>query len=465
MIRLLPPKWTGQKSHATHQGRRQAEFNQPAPSILQKPLSKDTVRFSGGPDDLRNSNFQRWRDILTKQIREDLKQFRSPSQYEKTSDGSGVKSSMDYIDLPRFMRSSNEGGTGQGKGGKGDQVGQVGPDGQPQPANGDQGEEGDEEGEGDKAGQGSGDNSMEQWMPQVSRFEIARLIGDGLELPNFMPRGKSNIQKIEEVWDNLSRVGTPGNVNRRKSFEQAMRREMAMLGKDFNPLNIQWRKDDLRFFNTSEKPIPKESAVIFYIMDTSGSMTDKRKKMARDANFYLSTYIQARYGEINAELRGEAASKKDFGNGVQEEFIIHDNDAEIMQSDEKGSAEYKFYTTSKGGGTSFKPALQKVEELIKTKYPLDQWNVYVFHYTDGDPSGDDEESAAIIKSLIKQGLNLYGYIQTEGSENSVFHRKLNATFGPRDKFVRTMVMNDDSSEDCKRAVQAMLGTEETRKKL
>lgn len=437
---------------------------------------RQAVRFGSGPGGISDDDFQRWRDILTRKVREDLQNFRNPSQYQKTADGNSVMGTEDYIDLPRFMRGSNEGGTGQGQGDPGDQIGEVGPDGQPQgpgqpgqgqgppqPGQGDGDGEGEGEGQGEQAGLGSGQLKKEDWTPKVSRYEIAQWIGDGLDLPNFQPRGKNNIQKIEEVWDTVSRQGTPGNVHRRRSFMEAMRREMAMKGADFTPSGIQWRKDDFRYFNTSEKPVPKENAVIIYVMDTSGSMSDKRKKMARDTNFYLSTYIQARYGEINAEYRGEQAGDDDFGNGVKEEFIVHDDEAQLLTSDQEGSAEHKFYTHSMSGGTRFSPAWKQVDELIQNKYPLDQWNVYVFHYTDGDPAGDDDEAVAIIQKLIDQGLNLFGYLQTEGSNSSRFYEKLGDTFGksnPQTQFVRRVVLEDDTPEQCRKGVHAMLGTGE-----
>jgi hypothetical protein len=419
--------------------------------------ASDTVHFRGNSP-ISDPDLLRWRDILASQVRKDLQQFKSPSNFETTQDGKSVKVPQDYIDMPRFMRGSNEGGTGQGQGEPGDEVGQVGQNGQPQPgqssgeAQPGEGEEG--EGEGEDAGVGSGTNSADDWLPKISRSEIAKAIGKDLELPNFQPRGQNNIQKIEEIWDNISRQGTPGNRHLRKSFLNAMQREMVEQGNSFDPAGIQWRRGDMRYFNTTEHPVPKENAVIIYVLDTSGSMSPKRRKMARDANFYLSTFIQDKYGEINAQLRNEAPSEKDFGNGVVEEFIIHDDDAEI-------TTESKFYNEKKGGGTKFAPAYEKVKELIETKYPLDKWNVYVFHYTDGDTFSDQDNTDAVkvINELVKKGLNLYGYLQTteSGRTASSYEKKLQSEFGEQNRFVRRSHIDGDNPEQCRKAVYDMLG--------
>lgn len=433
-----------------------------------KPLIADSVKFGNGPQ-TTDPDFERYFEILKELARQDLQQFKSPGEFEVTEDGKSVKIPGDYIDTPRFMRGGNE-GVGQGEGQQGDQVGEVGQDGQPQPGQGQKGQgpgqkgppqpgegepgEGEEPGEGDQAGQGSGDLKPDDWIPKISRAEIARWIGKDLELPNFEPRGANNIQKTEVVWDSISRTGTPGNIHLRRSFLEAMKRQAASEGTTFDPRFIQFQKKDFRYQDYTERPFPKENAVIIYILDTSGSMSAKRKKMARDTNFYLSTYIQYQYGKINAELRKEVPKDNDFGNGVAEEFIIHDDKADITSED-------KFYTTTKSGGTKFTPAYEKVRELIQTKYPLDQWNVYVFHYTDGDTFGDTDnnDAAGILKELLDQGLNMFGYVQTEGTASS-FESTLKRLFGEKNRYVRRAKLNSESPDEYKKAITQLLGKEQ-----
>ena len=430
-----------------------------------KPLTKDTVHFGNGPKS-SDPDFQRYFDILKDMARQDLQQFKSPGEFEVTEDGKSVKIPGDYIDTPRFMRGGNQ-GVGQGQGQTGDQAGQVGQDGQPQPGQGpgqpggppgppQPGQPGEEPGEGEEAGEGSGDAKPEDWIPKVSRAEIAQWIGKGLELPNFEPRGSNNIQKTEVMWDTIARTGTPGNIHLRRSFLEAMKRQSAAQGVSFDPRFVQFQKKDFRYQDYTEKPVPKENAVIIYVLDTSGSMSAARKKMARDTNFYLSTYIQYQYGKINAELRREVPKENDFGNGVAEEFIIHDDKAELTSED-------KFYTTSKSGGTKFTPAYEQVRELIKTKYPLDKWNVYLFHYTDGDTFGAEDNKAAsgILQELFNEGLNMFGYIQTQGQKNgSAFEKEMISTFGDKNRFVRRAHISDESPEEYKNAIHQLLGKDQ-----
>jgi uncharacterized sporulation protein YeaH/YhbH (DUF444 family) len=150
---------------------------------------------------------------------------------------------------------------------------------------------------------------------------------------------------------------------------------------------------------------------------------------------------------------------------VVEEFIIHDETPEIV-------SEHGFYNNKKNGGTKFKPTLKLVRDMVlgadgqPAKYPPDQWNVYIFHSTDGDTAGDEDGSAEIIEELVDNGLNLYGLIQVEGTKNK-FHEALDKRFGKgsaKSRFIRKAHMTNDSPEECKKAVHAMLGKDEVRPK-
>ena len=99
-------------------------------------------------------------------------------------------------------------------------------------------------------------------------------------------------------------------------------------------------------------------------MDVSGSMTDEQKEIVRIEAFWIDTWIKAHY------------------QGVETVYIIHDAVAQEVD-------EHTFYHTRESGGTKISSAYDLAEKIIRKHYPPDQWNIYGFHFSDGDNWGDD----------------------------------------------------------------------------
>ena len=109
---------------------------------------------------------------------------------------------------------------------------------------------------------------------------------------------------------------------------------------------------------------PQSVAVIIYMMDVSGSMTDEQKEIVRIEAFWIDTWIKAHY------------------KGVETVYIIHDAAAQEVD-------EHTFYHTRESGGTKISSAYTLADKIITARYPPDQWNIYAFHFSDGDNWGDD----------------------------------------------------------------------------
>lgn len=460
-----------------------------------------SIQFGNSTD----PDHQRYMDILKGKARKDLSDFMLPPDADITD--SSVDVPIQPIELPRFTRGSNEDDTGQGDGEEGDEVGEVGEDGEPQagegqpqegpggenqakaqPGEGEPGEgqaegpgepgdevgepgEGEEPGEGDQAGEGEGDLTLDDFRISFSRQDIYKMIdNEDLELPNFEERGGSNIQKILYRFRTMSKFGPQGLTNLTKTMQEYLKRSMPLLAEQLEkdgeisdltkaPIDVS----DMRFKAAKEVQIPKEQAVIFYVIDTSGSMNEERKKLARNTNFFLSTYIQGKYGEINAELRGDIAGEDDFGEGVEEVFITHDTEAQEIN-------EKQFYTESTRGGTAFAPAYEMIEEIVDEKYPLDQWNVYIVHYTDGDnynntgKGGDNDRALGALNRMMEKGLNMLAYIQVDksrggpgqGADNK-FKPVLDRAYGQNHSHIRTAEITEVKDSEFKRVVGEVLG--------
>lgn len=410
----------------------------------QHPINRaNTVRFGVSGVDPDLDRFQR---ILRDKAREDLKKFINPDKMNITRGGKVVQLPKPRIDQPHFTRGTpqdGEGGVGSGDGDEGDQVGQVGQDGQPQPGDGD----GDEPGEGE-AGEDPGQHELEKWGPQITRSEIARMIMKDLVLPNMQPKGSDNVKQTDVKWTSVSKVGNKFLV--RKTLNNAMQRTAVEKGKDAKPGDVAVTKDDVRYRSYELEEKPQANAVIFYLRDYSGSMGPEQSEMARTTSFYLSTVIQHQFGEVNAELRGETFTDDDFGDGVEEVFILHDTEAEEV-------SEREFYESGGGGGTKISSAFEKVEKLIKEKYPPNDWNIYVYHYSDGDNWGhDDQKSIESIERLLPQ-VNEVGYIQTTSAWGSgKFKDSLKDHFGDTHNKVRVAKINDNQPEEYARVIKKML---------
>ena len=393
------------------------------------PLSHLGLAFGTDPD------YDRFQKIVKGKAREDLKRFISPDKMNIVKGGKIVQLPMPRIVLPKFTRGTqDEGGVGSGKGEEGDKIGKVGKDGEPTSA--------------DKAGENAGEHNQEQWGPEITRSEIARLLIEDVKLPNLEPKGTDNVKETDIKWTNISSKGS--KINLRATLENAIKRSILEQGEDLKEEDIHIEPKDIRYHTWQVEEKPKANAVIIYAMDVSGSMGEEQKQIARTANFYLSTIIQHQYGELNAKLKDETFTDDRFGEGVEEVFVIHDSDAREV-------TEKEFYTTTESGGTKISSAYKLIQKLIKEKYDPQNWNIYIFHYSDGDNWGDDTpESLKIIEELLPI-VNEVGYIQMKSSWGSgEFKNSIEKQFGSMHNKVRTSLIAKSSSDEFRQVIQNML---------
>src|SRR6185312_2864924 len=136
-------------------------------------------------------------------------------------------------------------------------------------------------------------------------------------------------------------------------------------------------------------PLPQSNAVVIYVMDVSGSMTDEQKAIVRIEAFWIDTWLRSQY------------------DGVERRYIIHD--AVAKEVDEE-----TFYHTRESGGTRISSAYKTCAELIAREFPADDWNIYCFQFSDGDNWGEDNDGC--LKFLTEHLLpvcNLFCYGQVE----------------------------------------------------
>jgi uncharacterized sporulation protein YeaH/YhbH (DUF444 family) len=277
--------------------------------------------------------------------------------------------------VPHFRYGRNgSGGVGHGDGEIGDPI-----------AGGDDGS-----GQG-QAGKDPGPHILEV---EVTLEELAEIMGDELELPRIEPRGKKNITQEKARYTSVRRTGPESLRHFKRTYMEALRRQIASSSYDArDPLVVPIR-DDKRYRSWNTVNLPEANAVVIYMMDVSGSMTDDQKEIVRIEAFWLDTWLTSQY------------------DGLETRYVIHD--AAAKEVDEE-----TFYHTRESGGTRISSAYRVCADLIREQFPASDWNIYCFQFSDGDNWGEDNHlSFQLLREEILPCVNLFCYGQVESPYGS-----------------------------------------------
>jgi uncharacterized sporulation protein YeaH/YhbH (DUF444 family) len=360
------------------------------------------------------SDLNRFRKIVRGKIKQELRRFIANGELIGRQGKKIVSIPLPRIDLPRFQFGSGEdGGVGQGKGDVGEDVGQ----GEPQPGQG-------------EAGDGEGQHALEV---DVSLEELASLLSEELELPNIENKGKKNVENKHYKYTGIVTKGPESLRHFKKTYREALKRTISLGNYDPNNPIVIPIKEDKRYRSFKIYNEPVANAVIIYMMDVSGSMGDEQKEIVRLTSFWLDTWLQSQY------------------TGLDRRYIIHDATAREVDQN-------TFYRTRESGGTLISSAYRLALKIIEENYPVDEWNIYLFHFSDGDNwSGNDtNECMKLLEADIMTRANLFCYGQVESRYGSgQFLRDLQKHFGEKnDKLTLAQIKDRDSIMD---ALKVFLG--------
>ncbi|HAS7951975.1 YeaH/YhbH family protein, partial [Vibrio cholerae] len=304
---------------------------------------------------------------------------------------------------------------------------------------GGQGSGGSGEGEASADGEGSDD-----FVFQISKDEYLDILFEDLALPNLK---KNQVNKITE-WKThragFQTSGVPSNISVVRSLQQSLARRTAMTaGKRrlmseleeeleriqrseppqiMEEMRIKQEIEelrnkidsvpfidtfDLRFKNYEKRPIPSSQAVMFCLMDVSGSMDQATKDIAK--RFYVLLYLFLTRTYENVEVV----------------FIRHHTQAKEVN-------EHDFFYSQETGGTIVSSALKLMHEIIEARYPLGEWNIYGAQASDGDNWADDSPRCKeLLSNKLLPYCQYYAYIEiTRRSHQTLWHEyeKLQASF-------------------------------------
>ena len=320
----------------------------------------------------------RFKAIVRGKIKQNLKKYVQQGEMIGKQGKELISIPVPFIDVPKFkFGSRNQGGVGQGEGNPGDSMGQ----GEPKPGDGS-----------GKAGEGEGQHVLEV---DVSLDELATILGEELQLPNIQNRGNEKIVSTKLKYTGVNNLGPESLRHFKRTFKQALKRQISSgLYNPDNPVIIPV-KEDRRYRTYKLQNLPQTNAVIIYMMDVSGSMGDDQKEIVRIESFWLDTWLRHQY------------------KGLESRYIIHDAVAREVDRE-------TFFHTRESGGTMISSAYKLARDIIKADYPISSWNVYPFHFSDGDNwSAEDTKSCVeLLRTELLPMVNQFAYGQVESPYGS-----------------------------------------------
>ncbi|MHA6483204.1 sporulation protein YhbH [Paenibacillus sp. strain BS8-2] len=230
-------------------------------------------------------------------------------------------------------------------------------------------------------GKDAGDQPGEELVDtEISIDQLEDMLFEELELPNLEQKQKEQMQTQEIVFTDIRKKGIMSNIDKKRTLMENLRRN-ANAGKSgiggISP-------DDLRYKTWTEIVKPQSNAVILALMDTSGSMGSFEKYCARSFFFWMTRFLRRKYEHVEII------------------YIAHHTEAKEVTEEE-------FFTRGESGGTICSSAYQKALDIIDSRYPTSNWNIYPFHFSDGDNLTSDNERCVRLISQLMERCNMFGY--------------------------------------------------------
>lgn len=281
-------------------------------------------------------------------------------------------------------------------------------------------------GEGGKQGSDSGDGT-DDFIFALSRSEFLDILFEDLELPDLVKSALKEIQATKPRRAGYSNAGTTPNINMMRTMRNSIGRRLVLRGpvedriRDIeNELSeLQNREDldvlqqqrlveltagldelkrrrraipyidpvDIRFNRFDDQPQPRTKAVMFCLMDVSGSMGEHEKDLAKRFFVLLHLFLQRKYERVEIV------------------FIRHTHLAKEVD-------EETFFYGQESGGTVVSTALIEMRRIIEERFPTNDWNIYAAQASDGDNFGSDTGNCVeFLETELLPLCQYYAYIE------------------------------------------------------
>jgi len=279
---------------------------------------------------------------------------------------------------------------------------------------------------------GNDGEGMDEFVFQINQQEFLDVLFDEMELPNLTKRQLSGLEEFKRVKAGYASDGAPSNLSVVRSMRSAMarrialgaskRRELRELEAELEALpegeagqprrgeleeeiyqlrerlgRIPFIDDvDIRYHRHVKEPIPHSKAVMFCLMDVSGSMDQATKDLAK--RFYILLYLFLSRNYDRTEVV----------------FIRHHTTAKEVDEEE-------FFHSRETGGTVVSSALELMKTVIEARYPLNEWNIYGAQASDGDNWPDDAGRCTDLIAQLLPMCQYYAYVEiTEAGDKPLW---------------------------------------------
>ncbi len=354
----------------------------------------------------------RFREIVRGRIRSDLRRYLSTGELIGRAGDRAVSIPLPQIELPRFTFGVNPkaGAAGEGDKGSGSEA---------------------EAAEGD--GAGAGDQEGRHILEvEVELDELAEMLGDELKLPNIEPRGRRELSQDGGRYNGVRTAGPDSLRWFRWTYRNALKRTIASGQWDPADPRVIPVREDFRFRVKKSCPEPDSSAVVFHMMDVSGSMGREQKEVVRIKAFWIDTWLRSQYKNLEVV------------------YIVHDAVAKVVD-------QHTFFHLRESGGTKISSAYELCLKQIQERFRPEDWNIYPFHYSDGDnwSARDTEHCVSMLRDELLPRVNQFCYGQVKSAHGSgQFRKDLDIALGDQELLV-TASVNDRA--DIPDAIRSFLG--------
>ncbi|WP_196157441.1 YeaH/YhbH family protein [Reinekea sp. G2M2-21] len=295
-------------------------------------------------------------------------------------------------------------------------------------------------GQGSGSGSGQASNSgegLDDFTFNITQDEFLEFLFEDLELPNLVRKELKSMDDFVYRHAGFTNTGVPAKINVVRSLKNAHARRIALSGKSRRRLKevsklieAEEAKDktlrnknllldliaekekletkigrlpfiddfDLRYNLSAKDPVPSNAAVMFCLMDVSGSMTQATKDIAKRFFLLLYMFLRRNYEKIEVV------------------FIRHHTSAKEVDEEE-------FFYSRETGGTIVSSALRMMQDIVKERYPANAWNIYAAQASDGDNWNDDSPICQrILEKEILPKVQYFSYIEiTPRDHQALWH--------------------------------------------
>jgi sporulation protein YhbH len=302
---------------------------------------------------------------VRKAIKENLSDLVTDESIIQSDGKQIIKVPIRSINEYRFRYNFNKGkhvGQGDGDSKVGDVIGK-----EPVPAPGKGKDAGDQPGE-------------DYYEAEVSMEELESMLFSDFELPNLQKKEKEQITITDIAFNDIRKKGIMSNIDKKRTILENLRRNATSDKPGIHNIS----PDDLRYKTWEDIVKPHSNALIIAMMDTSGSMGIFEKYIARSFFFWMTKFLRRTYEKVEII------------------FVAHHTEAKEVKEED-------FFSKGESGGTICSSAYVKALEIIDQRYPPQQYNIYPFHFSDGDNLTSDNERCVKLINQLLECSNMFGY--------------------------------------------------------